>query len=231
LKKNLFRVSLLAAFLALLMVMNSTAFAKKGDVAFKPQPTGDIYRAGGAPVDVVNADFNNDGFLDLANANSFSGTSNMRDVAVRLGSGQGTFDQDPRFFDAGSSVGGGPRSLATRDLNDDTFLDLVVTFGSGTFSILLGDDTGNFTLSTTNQPTNSTGAILARDVAIGDFDRDNDPDLAFVNTLPGPGGDASSVTIFVNDGDGNFTEVQNIPFSELPQAIARSDFNGDGGQD
>jgi hypothetical protein len=104
----------------------------------------------------------------------------------------------------------------------------VVTFGSGTFSILLGDGTGNFTLSTTNQPTNSTGDILARDVAIGDFDRDNDPDLAFVNTLdsaspPGPG----SVTIFVNDRDGNFTEVQNITFSELPMAIARSDFNGD----
>jgi hypothetical protein len=107
LKKNLFRVSLLAAFLALLMVMDSPAFAKKGDVAFKPQPTGDIYMAGGDPIDVVNADFNNDGFLDLANANSFSSTSNMRDVAVRLGSGQGTFDQDPRFFDAGSSVGGG----------------------------------------------------------------------------------------------------------------------------
>jgi hypothetical protein len=230
LKKNVFRVSLLAAFLALLMVMDSPAFAKKADVAFKPQPTGDIYTAGGDPIDVVNADFNNDGFLDLANANanSLSGTSNMQDVAVRLGSGQGTFDQVPRFFDAGSSVDGGPRSLATRDLNDDTFLDLVVTFGSGSFSILLGDGTGNFTLSTTNQPTNRTGDILARDVAIGDFDRDNDPDLAFVNTLPGPRGDASSVTIFVNDGDGNFTEVQRIPFSELPMAIARSDFNSDG---
>jgi len=56
-------------------------------VAFKPQPTGDIYRAGGDPIDVVNADFNNDGFLDLANVNSFSRMSNMRDVAVRLGSG------------------------------------------------------------------------------------------------------------------------------------------------
>jgi hypothetical protein len=63
--------------------------------------------SGGDPIDVVNADFNNDGFLDLANANSFSGTSNMRDVAVRLGSGQGTFDQDPRFFDAGNSEGRG----------------------------------------------------------------------------------------------------------------------------
>jgi hypothetical protein len=224
-RTNVFRVSLLAAFVALLMAMGSSAFAKKGDTAFKPQPTRNIYRAGGGPIDVVNADFNNDGFLDLANAN----TSNRRHVAVRLGSGQGTFEQDPRFFDAGSSTGGGPRSLATRDLNDDTFLDLVVTFGSGTFSVLLGDGTGNFALSTTNQPTNSTGAILARDVAIGDFDRDNDPDLAFENTLPGRGGEAeSSVTIFVNDGDGNFTEVQNIPFNDLPQAIARSDFNGDG---
>jgi len=75
-------------------------------VAFKPHPTGDIYRAGGDPIDVLNADFNNDGFLDLANVNSFSRMSNMRDVAVRLGSGQGTFEQDPRFFDAGSSVAG-----------------------------------------------------------------------------------------------------------------------------
>jgi hypothetical protein len=105
--KNACKVALLAAFAALLMAMDSPAIAKKDDTAFKPQPTGNIYRAGGGPIDVVNADFNNDGFLDLANANSFSGTSNMRDVAVRLGSGQGTFEQDPRFFDAGSSVGGG----------------------------------------------------------------------------------------------------------------------------
>jgi hypothetical protein len=229
-KKYVFRVSLLAAFVALFMAMGSPATAKKGDTAFEPQPTGNIYGAGGdpgRPIDIVNADFNNDGFLDLANAN----TSNTRAVAVRLGSGQGTFEQDPRVFDAGGSTGGGPRSLATRDLNNDTFLDLVVTFDSGTFSVLLGNGTGNFALSTRNQPTNSVGDILARDVAIGDFDRDNDPDLAFVNTLDsappprtGPGG----VTIFVNDGDGNFTEVQNIPFNDLPQAIARSDFNGDG---
>ena len=226
-KKTLSRVSLLVAFVALLVAVGSPSFAKKGEMAFKPQPTGNIYRAGGNPVDVVNADFNNDGFLDLANANA-AGT---RGVAVRLGSGQATFDQDPRFLDAGSSTGGGPRSLATRDLNDDTFLDLVVTFGSGTFSVLLGDGTGNFTLSTTNQPTNNTGDTLARDVAIGDFDLDNDPDLAFVNTLDsastGPGG----VTIFVNDGDGNFTEAQDIPFSDLPLGIARSDFNGDGDLD
>ena len=150
--KNAFKVALLAAFVALLMAMGSPAIAKKGDTAFKPQPTGNIYRAGGGPKDVVNADFNNDGFLDLANAN----TSNTRHVAVRLGSGQGTFEQDPRFFDAGSSTGRGPRSLATRDLNDDTFLDLVVTFGSGTFSILLGDGTGNFTVRSPSLATPSS---------------------------------------------------------------------------
>jgi hypothetical protein len=49
--KNTFKVALPAAFVALLMAMGSPVIAKKDDTAFKLQPTGNIYRAGGDPID------------------------------------------------------------------------------------------------------------------------------------------------------------------------------------
>jgi hypothetical protein len=143
-RTNVFRVSLLAAFVALLMAMGSPAFAKKGDTAFKPQPTGNIYRAGGGPIDVVNADFNNDGARDIVTANNVS-----NDVSFSLGSGAGAFSAARNF-----KVGGkGPISLASGDYNQDGKLDVAV---ANSFLTPTGETTNQGTVSIVPSRTKAT---------------------------------------------------------------------------
>src|SRR4029077_12711914 len=85
---------------------------------------------GNNPDAIVAGDFNNDGKLDLAVANSTDGT-----VTLLLGSGDGTFTQA-----TGSpyAVGHGPYQIAAADFNGDGKLDLAVAnLTDGTVSILL----------------------------------------------------------------------------------------------
>lgn len=85
---------------------------------------------GNAPESIIAADFNNDGKLDLAVANSVDGT-----VTLLLGNGDGTFTQA-----SGSpyAVGPDPFQIAAADFNGDGKLDLAVANGTGgTISIFL----------------------------------------------------------------------------------------------
>src|SRR5262245_30840440 len=92
------------------------------------------YPVGADPRSVALGDFNNDGLLDLAVANSGS-----NDVAVLLNNGNETF-QAALTFGAGNS----PRSIAASDLNGDGALDLVTANAAGNVSILLGFGNGGF---------------------------------------------------------------------------------------
>lgn len=99
--------------------------------------TGNFTVASGSPITVGNqpeaivaADFNNDGKMDLAIANSNDGT-----VTLLLGNGDGTFTAA-----SGSpyAVGQDPISIAAADFNGDGKLDLAVAnLIDGTVSILL----------------------------------------------------------------------------------------------
>src|ERR1700730_2764672 len=93
------------------------------------------YPVGLKPASVIAADFNGDGKLDLAVANSSSNT-----VSILLGKGDGTFGAKTDF-----GVGFRPRSVAVGDFNGDGKLDLAVANEfSGTVSILLGNGDGTF---------------------------------------------------------------------------------------
>ena len=72
------------------------------------------FPVGMAPAAVVTADFNNDGSLDLATANSGGNT-----VSVLLGDGLGGFGAASHF-----AAGTGPRSMAVADFNNDGNLDV-----------------------------------------------------------------------------------------------------------
>ncbi|MDH4163772.1 MAG: FG-GAP-like repeat-containing protein [Nitrospirota bacterium] len=86
------------------------------------------YPTGTEPYSVVTGDFNGDGTIDLAVANSFSNT-----VSVLTGNGDGTFQTAVNY-----PVGTGPRSVAAGDLNNDGKVDLAVAnFNSNNVSILL----------------------------------------------------------------------------------------------
>jgi len=166
---------------------------------------------------IVVADFNNDGKLDIAVADS--GSNN---VSILLGNGDGTF-QTTRNFDAGG-VGGS--SLAVADFNGDGKLDLAVGIpanvqvpgcGGSSVSVLLGNGDGTF------QPPQQAVVVNSRSIIVttGDFNNDNKPDLAvmrlvFDSSLCG----GSGFSVFSGKGDGTF-QTETV-LSDPP------DFNGDG---
>jgi len=147
------------------------------------QAAGSPVSAGNSPYSVVEGDFNGDGRLDIAVANSSS-----NNVTILLGNGSGGFTQP-----SGSPVnaGNGPRSVAVGDFNGDGRQDLAVAnSSSNNITILLGNGSGGFTPAA-GSPINAGSAPLY--VAVGDFNSDGKQDIAAANIA------SNNVTILLNN--------------------------------
>ena len=172
-------------------------------------PAPSLYSPGGS---VVIADFNGDGFLDLA----YTGGNS---IVVLLGNGDGTFSTQVQTND-NFLQGYQAFYLAASDFNGDGIPDLAVAdFSSADVNVLLGNGDGTFTPA---QTTSAVGTYPSAIVA-ADFNNDGVPDLAVVNSQ------SASVTILLGNGDGTFTPAATNPAVGLyPTSIAAGDFNGDG---
>src|ERR1035437_9132096 len=85
------------------------------------------------PYTVISADFNGDGFADLAAADNGSAS-----VRILLGTGTGTFGSVTNYT-AGSNSGSTTRSVICADFNGDGKLDLATAnYSSNNVSILFG---------------------------------------------------------------------------------------------
>ena len=167
---------------------------------------------------ITTADFNNDGKFDLAVTQSSNGT-----VTILLNDGTGGFPADG-ISAPGIFVGAQPSSLKAGDFNNDNKADLVVlTPGSNTFAVLLGNGSGGFTNagSSTLQGTSS----FFDDVDIGDFDVDGKSDVAIVRSS------ASVVDVRRGDGTGHFSNFAVLPVPGIPVSVVVRDFSGDGKPD
>jgi len=150
--------------------------------------------------DVIVADFNGDGKLDLAVGGG--------EVSVLLGNGNGTF-QAPL-----NSPGSSP--LAAADFNGDGKLDL---FAGG--NVLLGNGNGTFTLYAT-YPT-ATAAAAA------DLNGDGKPDLVVTQgNSSGNSFSIYSVSVLLGNGDGTFQPAALYGTAIYPGYVLIADFNGDG---
>jgi len=134
------------------------------------------------------------------------------------------FIEDPQLFQ-GAALG----SLAFADIDNDgdqDFLTTGVNLDLDTLTILYKNDgLGNFEeVSNTSLP----NAIYG-DIAFGDIDNDGDQDLV----IAGLGiGNISFTKLFVNDGSGNFSEVDNSSLEPITQGkISFVDIDNDGDQD
>jgi FG-GAP-like repeat/Bacterial Ig-like domain (group 3) len=162
---------------------------------------------------LVVGDFNGDGNLDVALANSA--------ITILLGDGNGSFTMPkPNAPVAGSAA----ISIAVADFNQDGIPDIVMTQTSAGLSytyILPGVGDGTFTQG---QIINGVGSTPY--VGVGDFNGDGIPDLV----LSGGGTLAFGATILLGKGDGTFTmkSSYNTGVSSPP---AIGDFNGDGTAD
>ncbi len=122
------------------------------------------YPVGGSPRRVAIADLNGDSVADLV---VLKGDNTL---GVLLGTGGGSFAAPTNFPTGGSD----PYHFVLADLNGDSRLDAIVAnYGSRTVSVLLGNGDGTF------QPTLNYGNVgNVRAVAVGDWNRDDRPDIA-----------------------------------------------------
>jgi len=141
------------------------------------------------------------------------------------------------------SVGSGPRGLALSDLDGEGTLDLAVaSVDTGAVDILLNNGSGVLEF----EASLSVGAGLSPngDVAAGDFDGNEQIDIATVTT--GSAGDfdingtvdlaltnlnSGATAILVGDGTGSFSAPIVVPGGQEPAAIAASDLSASGGAD
>ncbi|MFQ5552822.1 MAG: FG-GAP repeat domain-containing protein [Thermoplasmata archaeon] len=185
--------------------------------------------SGGAGIPMVMGDLNGDGNLDLV---MVIGGSDR--VAVLLGDGTGSFGPATAFV-----VGEFPQSVKTSDLNGDGELDLVVERefnggrGANAITFLLGDGTGSFGTPTTIH-TGRTDGIFPVFVAIGDLNRDGEPDLAVLDSGAGTV-TVVPVLVFLSptpfSPSGSFGPAMNFATGAGPSSVAIGDLNRDGRAD
>jgi hypothetical protein len=186
-------------------------FAGNGDGSFQPSVVSPI--TGGGVQQLVAADFNGDGKLDMA------AIEQQANVVVFLGAGNGKFGT-PATYGAGQTV----VALVAGDLNGDGKPDLVASNEQdGTLSVYINKGDGTFfsqVVYNTNAPGSfgQTGSVL-----IADVNGDSKPDLVTVTTN-------NDYVVFLGNGDGTFAQT---PISSLINRIQADvmqagDFNGDG---
>ena len=190
-----------------------------------------ITRSGSMPTALVAGDFNGDGILDLAVADS-SCNEAKGEVSILMGNGDGTFRPAVNY-----PVGQDPDAIVAGEFGGDGILDLAVANEnySGNVSILLGNGDGTFRPShyPVGQHTFEDGgrspncSVDPDAIVAGDFGGDGIFDLAVANS-----GD-DDVSILLGNGDGTFQPAVNHPIGQssnsfsLPTLIA-GDFFGDG---
>ncbi len=168
--------------------------------------------------EIVLADFNRDGHLDMLTKHLLS-----RIVAVRLGDGKGRFAP----FDGPMSFGYQPGAIALGDVNNDGILDLGVASRDDNreyIHIYLGNGKGGFS-EVSSSPFTVSASIKTYKPSLHfvDINEDGKPDIVTANgrrnsieILFGDGRGAGHITIKRGDGKGAFTDAPGSPLSVPP---------------
>jgi hypothetical protein len=168
------------------------------------------------PDSTVVADFNGDGKLDLAVAETNFPTGQ---VAVSLGNGQGSFGT-PVISPLLSQAINNSDLMFSGDFNGDGKLDLIIMDDYSTgFQVLLGNGDGTF------QTPVDTKLNTTLNFAIGDFDGDGKTDVVVSTFSNGQ----ELISIYLSKGDGTFT--LGAQYTEQYGGPYVADVNGDGKQD
>jgi hypothetical protein len=160
----------------------------------------------------IAADFNGDGFADVAAASGSAGT-----VSLYLGDGTGTVTFDREL----TLPGGAITQIAAFDLDDDIGSDLVALHADSTATVAVSGDA-----FATGQ-TLGDNLVFASGIAAGDFDHDGRLDLAFGHIASG-----SEIAIYLAS-DAGFVSggTLAVPGGSPTRDVAAADVNGDGFDD
>ncbi|MBA3914734.1 MAG: VCBS repeat-containing protein [Acidobacteriales bacterium] len=150
-----------------------------GDGTFRTGPVYILYGTG--PDSLAIGDLNSDGVLDLVSTGGYY-------ASVFLGNGDGSFGANMRF-----SIAFGGEATRIADMNGDGIPDLVFPSGdtptTSNIAIVLGKGDGTFGPETFF-PSGESGYALA----VADFNRDNQPDVAVADDF------GNAITTLLNTG-------------------------------
>jgi hypothetical protein len=181
-----------------------------GNGFFQPSTFYTVGSAANIPSSIASGDFNNDGNLDIAVANSVDNT-----VSIFVGNGSGSLTESGTPI----NVGHNPESIRAGDFNGDGYSDLAVAnFKDGTVTTLLNNQNGTFTASTIS--VGSGAGSGPRAVAI--TGSGSNLLLAVANFLD------NTVSVMQSEGNGTFGAQTIVPVGRGPQDIRWTDINGDG---
>ena len=178
------------------------------------------YDMGDGPRGVITADFDGDGILDMATANSFS-----NNISVRLGDGFGAFGPVVNYS-AGGKHAKQTTTIAGGDVDGDGDIDLVVTNRkTNNVSVLLGNGDGTFGTATLYDTGVKKSGKFPTGVKLGDMNGDGNLDIVTANSNVGKNG---SFSILTGDGAGGFgTANVTSTKGRRPRDLVLIDVDGD----
>lgn len=171
----------------------------------------DHYPVGPEPYCITTADFNGDGFLDIATGDRWD---HVEAVHVYAGDGDGNFsllwvaECDMTYIE----------NIFTADLDNDQDMDIMLGGLGENVKLFFNNGDGSF-----GPAVNLPFYAHPFSMACADFDGDGNPDLAVASTLF-----AATMDLFLGNGDGTFQNPVMIAEGHCIETVTTEDFDHDG---
>jgi hypothetical protein len=181
------------------------------------------YETANEPLSIFALDRTHNGHLDLV-VGEHGNAAYLTELMLNAGNGAFSL---PAVLDSATDI----ESLVAADFNGDGKLDLARQV-NGTLGLDFGTQAGLFAAAWVSSPMPQTSGYLA----VGDFNQDGQPDLAFAGHnngliyggLPVPVQTDIALNLLFNAGNGTFAEPTVFAEPNSVESLTTGDFDGDG---